>query len=76
LRLVKLRELPDPQSFEANPMAAVDPGLTMHVLSPIAEMAGISPAVIGQSLHSAYPFRGFSSKANPLKTLYFNVLYN
>ena len=23
-----------------------------------------------------YPFRGFSSKANPLKTLYFKVYYN
>ena len=29
-----------------------------------------------KNIKDLYPFRGFSSKANPLKTLYLNVLYN
>jgi hypothetical protein len=45
--------LPAPQYFETNLMAAVDPGLTMHILEPNAEIAGISPAVLGEPLHSA-----------------------
>jgi len=53
LRFIKLRELPEPQSFETNLMAAVDPGLTMHNLKPNAEIAGIFPAVLGEPLHSA-----------------------
>jgi hypothetical protein len=53
LRIKKLQELPDLHSFETNPMAAVDPVLTMQILRPNAEIAGISPAVIDQPLHSA-----------------------
>jgi hypothetical protein len=34
-------------------MAAVDPGLTMRNLKPNAEIAGISPTVLGKLLHSA-----------------------
>jgi hypothetical protein len=47
LRIKKLRELPpDPQSFETNLTAAVDTGLTMHMLKSIVENAGRSPAVL------------------------------
>jgi hypothetical protein len=53
LRIKKLQELPDLHSFETNPMAAVDPVLTMQILRPNAEIAGISQAVIDQPLHSA-----------------------
>jgi hypothetical protein len=53
LRIIKLRELPDPQSFETNLTAEVDPGLTTHMLKPIVENAGRSPAVLGQRLHPA-----------------------
>jgi hypothetical protein len=46
------RELPEPQSFETNLMVAIDPGLTMHILKPNAEIAGISQEVLDKPLHS------------------------
>jgi hypothetical protein len=33
-------------------MAAIDPGLTMHILKPNAEIAGISQEVLDKPLHS------------------------
>jgi hypothetical protein len=42
----------DPQPFETNLMAMVDPGLTMPILKPKVEIAGTSAVVLGQALHT------------------------